>query len=203
MEKIIFNLFAILCSIISSIAAYEIMLHDPGAIPMGEISEIKCKLIINSTEKEKWKRNQRIVLYFNLTDESSWAINLMNDSLEFTLDDAKTEKSIFIEGKIIGTNVLNATSKNFVEDFEVFVNKSATTSIALSVVLSDHTMNTLFTVIMMAMVIFNTFNMGGQLELQIIKDVFRKPIGPMVGLISQFIFMPLVNSILKNQLPIY
>ena len=35
--------------------------------------------------------------------------------------------------------------------------------------------------------------MGGQLDLQIIKDVFKKPIGPAVGFASQFVIMPLVS----------
>jgi len=48
-------------------------------------------------------------------------------------------------------------------------------------------------VVMICMVVVNTVNMGGQLDLQIIKDVFKKPIGPAVGFASQFVIMPLLS----------
>ena len=122
---------------------------------------------------------------------------LKNQSLEFTLEEMQwnKEKSFLLEGKVIGTNVLNATSKIIVEDEEIVSSKyiAATASMPLSVIIADRKMNTLFTVIMMAMIIFNTINMGGQLDLQIIKDVFKRPVGPLVGLLSQFLIMPLVK----------
>jgi predicted Na+-dependent transporter len=48
---------------------------------------------------------------------------------------------------------------------------------------------------MIVMIIINTVNMGGQLDLQIIRQVFKRPIGPAVGFASQFIIMPLVISL--------
>ena len=162
---------------------------------MGAIQEIRCKISLSQPEEDNWRPDQRLVLYFNLTDETSWAIELKNQSLEFTLEEMQwnKEKSFFIEGKVIGTDVLNTTSKIFVEDEEIFKNFTTTASLPLSVIIADRKMNTLFTVIMMAMIIFNTINMGGQLDLQIIKDVFKRPVGPVVGLVSQFLIMPLVK----------
>ena len=72
--------------------------------------------------------------------------------------------------------------------------RNETTSILLSVIVADRNLNNLFTGIMMAMIVFNTINMGGQLDLQIIKEVFKRPVGPIVGLVSQFLIMPLVNA---------
>ncbi|TRY64297.1 hypothetical protein TCAL_02618 [Tigriopus californicus] len=63
--------------------------------------------------------------------------------------------------------------------------------IHIVVMVKDQTMNDLFTLVMTLMIIANTVNMGGQLDLQIIKEVFKKPIGPLVGMICQFILMPL------------
>ena len=154
---------------------------------------------LSQPEEDNWRPDQRIVLYLNLTDEKSWAIELKNQSLVFTLEEMQwnKEKSFLLEGKVIGTNVLNATSKIFDENKEIisknFTITRATASMPLSVIIADRKMNTLFTVIMMAMIIFNTINMGGQLDLQIIKDVFKRPVGPMVGLVSQFLIMPLVK----------
>ena len=61
------------------------------------------------------------------------------------------------------------------------------------VIMNDRTLNNLFTLIMILLVIVNTINMGAQLDIQIIKEVFKKPIGPFVGFISQFGFMPLFS----------
>lgn len=46
---------------------------------------------------------------------------------------------------------------------------------------------------MIVLVVVNTVNMGAQLDIEIIKDVFKKPIGPLVGFLSQFGFMPLFS----------
>ena len=61
------------------------------------------------------------------------------------------------------------------------------------VVIHDRTLNNLFTLIMILLVVVNTINMGAQLDIQIIKAVFKKPIGPFVGFVSQFGFMPLFS----------
>ena len=59
--------------------------------------------------------------------------------------------------------------------------------------MNDRTLNNLFTLIMIVMVVVNTVNMGAQLDIEIIKEVFKKPIGPLVGFLSQFGFMPLFS----------
>lgn len=64
----------------------------------------------------------------------------------------------------------------------------------MKVVVKDRTLNMIFTGVMTLMVVVNTVNMGGQLDMQIIKDVFKKPIGPAVGFFSQFVCMPLVSE---------
>ena len=59
--------------------------------------------------------------------------------------------------------------------------------------MNDLTLNNLFTLIMIIMVVVNTVNMGAQLDIEIIKEVSKKPIGPFVGFLSQFGFMPLFS----------
>ena len=46
---------------------------------------------------------------------------------------------------------------------------------------------------MILMVVVNTINMGAQLDIEVIKSVFKKPVGPFVGFICQFGFMPLFS----------
>ena len=40
-------------------------------------------------------------------------------------------------------------------------------------------------------------NMGCALELRKIQDTIKKPVAPAIGVFSQYIFMPLVNSLFK------
>ena len=42
--------------------------------------------------------------------------------------------------------------------------------------------------------IINTINMGCALDLGIVKQNILRPVGPIVGFISQFTLMPLVND---------
>ena len=67
-------------------------------------------------------------------------------------------------------------------------------SFKITCILTDRTLPDIFTLVMTIMIVLNTVNMGGQLDLQIIKEVFKKPIGPVVGAVSQFLLMPLVSS---------
>jgi sodium/bile acid cotransporter 3/5 len=61
------------------------------------------------------------------------------------------------------------------------------------IVMSNPMMNKLCTLVLVIMVLLNSINMGAQLEIDIIVEVFKKPIGPMVGFVSQFLFMPLFS----------
>ncbi len=71
--------------------------------------------------------------------------------------------------------------------------------IEVLVAVKDKTLNNIFTLVVTCMVIINTVNMGGQLDLDVIKAVFKKPIGPAVGFCSQFLLMPLVKRKEKRE----
>ena len=95
------------------VSPYNIVFKDPGLIPMGQKAEIKIKINLNYTEIEEWDNNPRSVkLNFYLTDEKSWAINLINNSLEFLYEEMlwNKEKSLLLESIVIGTDSLYVTS---------------------------------------------------------------------------------------------
>ena len=66
-------------------------------------------------------------------------------------------------------------------------------TVEMKVVIKDKTLNGVFTLVLMLMVIINTVNMGSQLDLDVIKEVFKEPIGPAVGFASQFLIMPVFS----------
>lgn len=63
------------------------------------------------------------------------------------------------------------------------------------VIVHNQGLNDLFSLVLTLMIVINTVNMGGQLDLEVIKAVFKRPIGPVVGFVSQFVLMPLVSII--------
>ncbi|XP_066942403.1 ileal sodium/bile acid cotransporter-like [Macrobrachium rosenbergii] len=51
----------------------------------------------------------------------------------------------------------------------------------------------IFIHVVIAMVIVAYINMGCAIDLQVIKKTLRKPVAPLIGLMSQYLFMPLVS----------
>lgn len=74
-------------------------------------------------------------------------------------------------------------SKPHTQDFDLSVSVIRPHSILVDVV----------TGVMAALVAFNYINMGVQLDLHCIGKVLKKPIGPAIGFVCQFLFMPLVS----------
>lgn len=93
-----------------------------------------------------------------------------------------TAKKVAVRADVIGEKTLEFWNKDTLLYTEKIV-----------VGMNDRTLNNLFTLIMIVMVVVNTVNMGAQLDIEIIKQVFKKPIGPFVGFLSQFGFMPLFS----------
>ncbi|GFQ86430.1 p3 protein [Trichonephila clavata] len=66
--------------------------------------------------------------------------------------------------------------------------------LVVSVIRPPSLLVNLVTGAMAALVAFNYINMGVQLDLHCIAKVLKKPIGPAIGFVCQFLFMPLVSN---------
>ena len=174
----------------------QIQCQDEAVIPMGSITHLNFKVGLNHQEISAWKENELVVLNFNLTDANSWALELLNASLEFSIEDILWSRSklLSVKALVIGVDNLEVTALVYDQTTGKATGKNTnnTTIFPISAVLADRTLNDIFTIIMISMIIVNTVNMGGQLDLHIIKEVFKRPVGPIVGFTSQFVIMPLV-----------
>ncbi len=162
-----------------------VSVKDPGPIAMGSVHSVFFRVIMDVHEELSWNASlPPIQLQFNLTNDKSWAFTLLNQSIEFSYDDMlwSREKALMLQANVIGFDSINVTSAGI-----------DTLQVPLKAILADRTLNTLFTVVMLAMIVINTVNMGGQLDLAIIRQVFQRPVGPAVGFISQFVVMPVVR----------
>ena len=65
-------------------------------------------------------------------------------------------------------------------------------SIPITVVQSSRTANNIFNIVVSIMIMLNNINMGCALDLNAVKSVLKRPVGPFVGALCQFVAMPLV-----------
>jgi len=153
-------------------------------IPMNDMLEIKVRLILGQEDDHILNSLEDVVIKANLTNENSWAVKLLNESMSFSYQERRrsSKKSIMVQGDIIG-----------MDELKLWHNDDLLHSEMIYVIMNDPTLNNIFTLVMIIMVLVNTINMGAQLDLEIIKEVFKKPIGPFVGFVSQFVFMPLFS----------
>jgi len=151
---------------------------------MNDHLEMKVQLVLGEEDKHILESLEDVIITANLTDKKSWAVRLDNQSLTFDYKDIRrsAKKSLILHGDIIG-----------IDELKLWHNDDLLHTQTIYVILSDATLNNIFTLVMIIMVLVNTINMGAQLDLEIIKEVFKKPIGPFVGFISQFFFMPLFS----------
>lgn len=64
----------------------------------------------------------------------------------------------------------------------------------MSVLLSYQNLTNTFTIVISVLVAVLYVIMGASLDLEVIKLIAKKPLGPMVGVLCQYLFMPLVSG---------
>lgn len=62
-----------------------------------------------------------------------------------------------------------------------------------SVIRTERPVDTIFIVTVAVLVALNTINMGIQIDLEVVKRTLRRPLAPFIGLVCQFVFMPLAS----------
>ena len=66
----------------------------------------------------------------------------------------------------------------------------------MSVLLSYQELSDLFMMIASVLVAVLYVIMGATLDMKVLKMIAKKPIGPLVGIVCQYLFMPLVSGLL-------
>ena len=147
----------------SKATSYQVTYKPPKNLAMGSIGTVDFKITLNHEEEESWKAGHKVRLAFNLTNTRSWALTLLNRTIDFSLEDMQwnREKVLMIQADVIGVDALNVTSE-IVDSESKSVEESPLKeeSIPLQAILADRTLNTLFTVIMLVMIIVNTVNVS-------------------------------------------
>ncbi|KAF2354675.1 Bile acid:sodium symporter/arsenical resistance protein Acr3 [Trinorchestia longiramus] len=139
--------------------------------------------------------------------EEPWHVNFANSTLVFSPDDIKNSVNhtftiiSYYWGyfPVMFYGNLAAKSSEIVEGRNVTMLGEKKLLRNDTMVICDRqqsskTMDTIFMVGAVSFSLFNTVLMGTQLDIQIIIGVIKKPIGPLCGVICQFICMPLAKS---------
>ncbi|XP_057377742.1 ileal sodium/bile acid cotransporter-like [Daphnia carinata] len=122
--------------------------------------------------------------------------------IEFEWDDIVdanvSSKTLEITGQVIGyvsldfvLDILPAKPLQR-NDTIAFESVPVLSGYLVTVVRASDTLDTVFTIIMVIMAALNLINMGCALDMAIVKQSIIRPVGVIVGFISQFTFMPLV-----------
>lgn len=64
----------------------------------------------------------------------------------------------------------------------------------MTVLLSYQNITDIFTILLAVLIGVLYFFMGATLDLQVVKGIIKKPVGPVVGVLCQYGFMPMVST---------
>uniref|UniRef100_A0A0K2TMC3 Uncharacterized protein n=1 Tax=Lepeophtheirus salmonis TaxID=72036 RepID=A0A0K2TMC3_LEPSM len=176
---------------VRSSSSYNISFIQPDPIRMGTDGNISLWVQYDRTGKTP---QSPIEVQLNFTNQRSWAIEFNSPPLLiFQPHEIRSNltKNISLSSVVIGIQNIQIQSK-LTSDPEGTL-KTQDETIQVRVIVASRLLNNIFVGVITIMVLINTINMGGQLDVVIIKEVFRKPIGPAVGFFCQFVFMPLLS----------
>ena len=124
-------------------------------------------------------------------------LELSSTSLRFSAHDVMNDihQNLSVTGQVIGYVHLNFLLES---GGIVTTPQEILPPFLVTVVRFSNTLDSTFTIIIAAVAIINTVNMGCGLDLNIVKQNILRPVGPVVGFISQFTFMPLVSFTFIN-----
>lgn len=122
---------------------------------------------------------------------SSDKIPLTSDSPEGQLErsgNGTIEGSFNITGKFLGFTKIKMVLSNG-NDEELVESEP----VKVQVQRGHRVLDKIFIHVVIALVIVVYINMGCAIDLQVIKTILRKPVAPLIGLASQYLFMPLFS----------
>lgn len=143
--------------------------------------------------------------FVSVTSEDSKILEIVNSSYPECIQskDETRNFSFVVKGIFLGYSkvTVNLTaapkdcklSRDSQRYVDVFKQNTRAFALSVSVIRPHSVLVDVVTGLMAALVAFNYINMGVQLDLHCIGKVLKKPIGPAIGFVCQFMFMPLAS----------
>eukprot|EP00092_Neocalanus_flemingeri_P004138 GFUD01004452.1.p1 GENE.GFUD01004452.1~~GFUD01004452.1.p1 ORF type:complete len:492 (-),score=114.28 GFUD01004452.1:414-1889(-) len=132
---------------------------------------------------------------FTQNDEGLMEMDISGKGREWSI-------SVNVTGTFLGFTSIRSKVEETVKDGNIHAQPSEK-PLLLTVTRSKakKTASKIFGYSVAALISFAYINFGCALDLNVMKEVLRKPIGPAIGLVSQFIFMPLCSFALGYIFP--
>ncbi|GBM36753.1 P3 protein [Araneus ventricosus] len=142
--------------------------------------------------------------YVTVASGDSEILEIVNSSYSncISLSDEPHNSTIVVRGIFLGYTTVKVSLKAAIDGCGVDVNdefiseleeNSRDFEVPVSVIRPPSILVNSVTGVFAVLVAFNFINMGVQLDMDSIKKVLKKPIGPAIGFVCQFLFMPLAS----------
>lgn len=129
--------------------------------------------------------NKQHSLLLTLVSEDENVASVMPYQLKFI---PETDSSVSTNFTVVGTQVGKTSIRWKLRGH----NPERNGTLDVSVIRKPDSAQLIFTITVSILVLINNINMGCLIDLQTIRRVLMKPVAPIIGFCSQFIFMPLV-----------
>ncbi|XP_071533411.1 ileal sodium/bile acid cotransporter-like [Panulirus ornatus] len=133
-------------------------------------------------------------LVVTVVPDQEGKLDFVNPNVFFTAEEvlAEVNKTLTFSGYYWGITHLSfyLTQNDLDPDFNTTLLRD---DLAITVDRMALTLDIVFISVGSVFVLFNNANMGAQLNLEIIKSVLKRPVGPLCGFLSQFAVMPMAS----------
>uniref|UniRef100_T1IRZ5 Uncharacterized protein n=1 Tax=Strigamia maritima TaxID=126957 RepID=T1IRZ5_STRMM len=121
-----------------------------------------------------------------------------NKTFYIAPSDVPENISFILTGLFLGHTTVKIRASDDEKTAEAPSKTAYSEVLSVSVIRPWRTIDNVFIISVAVLVGLNYINMGCSLDLDIVKATLKKPIGPAVGLVSQFLFMPLMSFALAH-----
>ncbi|XP_013416873.1 ileal sodium/bile acid cotransporter-like [Lingula anatina] len=140
-------------------------------------------------------------IYIQLSPEDGAVVSVTNDTnflydtWDTTAKSTYTKNVTFtVRGKFVGKTTLSVLLFNTADAFKANNNRTVFPSrYKVNVLRNPKALDTIFTIVVAVSVSINTIGFGCKLDLDVVKEILKKPVAPVVGLICQYAGMPMIS----------
>ncbi|GFY76014.1 p3 protein [Trichonephila inaurata madagascariensis] len=184
MKFIVFLFLAALQSSVSGVLGFNVTFNSSNVEVLVDGS-VQVDVILEGTENEleQIKTNNWTVFF---GPSGTLEAEFRNSS--FSCDSYRCIREIDIRGLFLGFGTVSIARMD--PESKTWIKLDP--ALKVTVLRQEGIMNKIFIAFVATIVTLNYVNMGCALDIKVVKEVLRKPIGPVIGFFCQFVVMPLV-----------
>lgn len=198
---ILFSL--ILCLLLAAVevtAALTVNFNPPSAILREkETLDVNFTVQVFDSSRPSHRTDEAGLVYYQLDIKQPDIAEALDGKYFIPIKPSLGETGKFtLLGKFLGLTELHLVPVNKLSNgsYEPVDPSSKSNPFDITVKRSQSLVSLIFTISVASLVSLNYINMGCALDMATVKSVLRKPIAPLVGFLSQYLFMPISSYLL-------